>query len=590
MKEKKTKLLTKNVFFLLPIILGLLLCNQAYTQVTIGAKKEPEKYSMLELISNGRGGLRLPHLTTQDRDKLEDSSSRPFADNPNRAIPFLYEGLTIYNTDTRCLEYYNAQRWVSICDGSSRMTINPAPCTQIAADGSGCDNEFTITDPDCVNGPFSFMVLVGDRYAELLDVDEWNGTFKIRFSANNSINSRSAVVRVRSTCTSLHKDFLFTQLGQSCSTSLGTAPEIKGTPAGKNITLYAGGAVYLHVDPPATQHLSELIWTRNNMEVARGVNYITVTQAGVYDVHMGTIGCNQRVNNAVTVTRSTTSAPRQVDSVVAENNGLICNQGSTVKLVTITSLSGSVRWFKNGVLQGITSPDNEVNADEGEWFAVVTDNTAWSKPSQTVAVSGAINTTARLTAPIVNFNGNFCAGGTVYLSVTNPQQGYTYTWYENNTPLATGKNYLYSVPTGVAKVVIRCRATMVNHCPAEYMATKNIVTGTIPAQPVITGNTILCNGSATLSAMVQGSGNYTYAWYKDNDSIDSGINRRQITVTSGGNYYVTVSDGCTSRAAHINIPAVTSANPVVKLLSSSSTPGTAKINDEETYSASITFG
>ena len=37
------------------------------------------------------------------------------------------EGLTIYNTDTKCLELYNGTDWISVCDGSVVTTPSPPP-------------------------------------------------------------------------------------------------------------------------------------------------------------------------------------------------------------------------------------------------------------------------------------------------------------------------------------------------------------------------------------------------------------------------------------------------------------------------------
>jgi len=561
-------------------------------QVTIGDGTPPQNYSILEVVSNGNGGLRLPHLTNEQRNALRDgegSGAVDFKKDPTRATPFLYEGLTIYNTTTRCIEYYNAHRWISMCDGTSQMVISPAPCDNIAADGTGCDNEFTVTDPDCVNGPFSLTVITGSDFASLYDTDEAAGTFKISFSANNSTNQRSAIVRVTSSCTALYKDFLFTQVGQACDPALGQAPSIISVPEGKNIAFCAGGAVYLSV-PANTPNLDELIWTRNGAEIARGVYSIAATQAGVYDVWMGIIGCNQLAGNAVTVTKSGTGAPSPVDIVVRGNNGLVCDANGTTKLIANTTSSGTVRWFKDGVLQNQTSPSNEIDAGIGQWFAVVNDGTCWSTPSETVTVSVDPNAGSSLTEPVVTYNGQsnitFCAGSSVQMAVTNSQAGYTYTWYENNTQLGTGINYLYTVPTGVASVVIRCRATMAGSCSGEAIAVKTISTGTIPGRPSITGDSQLCSGTATLNVIPASAGTYTYSWYKDNQLIATS---QSITITEGGDYYASVTEtgGCSSPLAHRNISTTSSAAPGVTLNKSSESPNQ---NDVVTYMAAITFG
>jgi hypothetical protein len=73
------------------------------SQVTIGDLGTPESFSLLELVTTRhKGGLRLPQLTTAERDALD------LASDPEAA-----EGLLIYNTDTNCIEYWNLSKWVS---------------------------------------------------------------------------------------------------------------------------------------------------------------------------------------------------------------------------------------------------------------------------------------------------------------------------------------------------------------------------------------------------------------------------------------------------------------------------------------------
>ena len=102
------------------ILLGLMFCfGPMYSQVTIGADEAPEPFAVLELISNQTSGLRLPQLTTQQRIEL---TTEDFAANPAA------EGLTIFNTDTKCVEVWNGTAWISLCpDG----TIGMLSCTSV---------------------------------------------------------------------------------------------------------------------------------------------------------------------------------------------------------------------------------------------------------------------------------------------------------------------------------------------------------------------------------------------------------------------------------------------------------------------------
>ncbi|SHH66236.1 hypothetical protein SAMN05444671_3334 [Flavobacterium sp. CF108] len=106
-------------------LLAILFSVNMQAQMTIGGKKEPEAFSVLELLN--KGGLRLPQMTTAERDAFAVKAT----DKGN--------GLTIYNKTTDCVEYWNASRWVSLCDGTSQTTISPQPCVDVAADGTGCD-------------------------------------------------------------------------------------------------------------------------------------------------------------------------------------------------------------------------------------------------------------------------------------------------------------------------------------------------------------------------------------------------------------------------------------------------------------------
>ena len=102
-KKKKIHLLTLwviTLFFALPL----------KAQVTIGSLDKPHSFSILELTTmNKEGGLRLPQLNNEAKAAVEAE----FNENPETAKAA--KGLTIYNTDTNCMEYWNGKAWVSLC-------------------------------------------------------------------------------------------------------------------------------------------------------------------------------------------------------------------------------------------------------------------------------------------------------------------------------------------------------------------------------------------------------------------------------------------------------------------------------------------
>jgi len=75
-------------------------------QVTIGADKTPEVFSLLELVSNESDGLRLPQMTTEERDAMADAD---FKANPEAM------GLQIFNTTTHCVNTWSGFAWIEEC-------------------------------------------------------------------------------------------------------------------------------------------------------------------------------------------------------------------------------------------------------------------------------------------------------------------------------------------------------------------------------------------------------------------------------------------------------------------------------------------
>ncbi|MDR3327191.1 MAG: hypothetical protein LBT04_03545 [Prevotellaceae bacterium] len=84
----------------------------AMSQVTIGADQPPQSFSVLELISGTNKGLRLPQLKENERNGIIqqiDAMSDPTA---KAKAQDLARGLTIYNTDAKCVQYWNGSSWI----------------------------------------------------------------------------------------------------------------------------------------------------------------------------------------------------------------------------------------------------------------------------------------------------------------------------------------------------------------------------------------------------------------------------------------------------------------------------------------------
>jgi len=88
----------------------------ANAQVTIGSSNPPSEWSLLDLNENADGtssrALHLPRLDDTARDALVSPASL-------QSDRDLAEGLMIFNTETFCLEFWNGEEWISLCDGDT---------------------------------------------------------------------------------------------------------------------------------------------------------------------------------------------------------------------------------------------------------------------------------------------------------------------------------------------------------------------------------------------------------------------------------------------------------------------------------------
>jgi uncharacterized protein (TIGR02145 family) len=114
---KKTGKPTKTGLFLL-LLFTLSTLQLLQAQVTIGASIPPQGFSILEIVSNETGGFRLPQLTTQQRNDMENTDAFQ-AEKTGLAM-----GLQIFNMDSYCVETWNGTIWISIC-ASIRENTNP---------------------------------------------------------------------------------------------------------------------------------------------------------------------------------------------------------------------------------------------------------------------------------------------------------------------------------------------------------------------------------------------------------------------------------------------------------------------------------
>jgi hypothetical protein len=132
------------------IALFMLSANCATAQVTIGELKDPESFSILELVSTS-GGLRLPQMSNANKTAAFGTDNSTLIAAGDDAL-----GLQIFNIDTECVETWNGVEWIKSCSPSGPAVPSKALSAVSCGITASSDNKtFTaIADPKAVKYEF----------------------------------------------------------------------------------------------------------------------------------------------------------------------------------------------------------------------------------------------------------------------------------------------------------------------------------------------------------------------------------------------------------------------------------------------------
>jgi hypothetical protein len=129
---------TKTILLVTLAFIGL---SQMNAQVGIGTTT-PDASSILDVDATDKGFLP-PRMNTAERNAIASPA----------------EGLTIFNTENGCLEFYNGTLWVSACDGS----LQPGPVSDCSTPGfiapyiTADETEVVEVTITTANGPQTWM-------------------------------------------------------------------------------------------------------------------------------------------------------------------------------------------------------------------------------------------------------------------------------------------------------------------------------------------------------------------------------------------------------------------------------------------------
>ncbi|MBI4929768.1 MAG: PKD domain-containing protein, partial [Bacteroidetes bacterium] len=240
-------------------------------------------------------------------------------------------------------------------------------------------------------------------------------------------------------------------------------------------------------------------------------------------------------------TLSVTVNPVPAQPASISGNTTIC--GGTTNTYSITPVSGATAytWTLPGGWTG-TSTSNSISATANNASGTITvtaDNACGSSPTQSLAITV-------LSIPVqpgaISGNTTVCQGTANTYSISAVSGATNYSW---TLPGGwTGSSVTNSITTTVGATGGTISVSAANSCGSSSAATLTVTVNPLPAIPTITasGPTTFCSGgSVDLTSSVENS----YNWSPTSATTQS------VTVTSSGNYAVTVTDvnGCTATSA-----------------------------------------
>ncbi|GHT34166.1 hypothetical protein FACS189434_09850 [Bacteroidia bacterium] len=498
-------------------------------------------------------GVRLPRLTPEQRDAIH-------AIDKTTA-----EGQTIFNTTSNCLEYWNGERWVSLCNGTANITLSPDSLLPKVFPMEGQEDVGPIVPieepaPSCgTEEPYTIIVVSGSSFITLTVLDASTGEFIYTVDVNTTARVRTGIIRITNNCTQEYKEFIVMQEAANVCGGLSGTPKIaiSGTSSATDGKLCTGGATYLRVaniGDLTINTVNDLVWARNNVEVGRGLTYVA-DQVGTYELFLGGVGCDNHSSTARIAFQAEPAAPRPA-FIDESNGGMIC-EASPINLTVIGAIVSPnvVYWYKNGDKEGTTGLVKTNITDIGDEWTVVVENpvtgcaSALSNKITTVeGIGAAANITGAdlfLNGSALSTNPNICRGGVIELSIGAPDPSLIYKWYVNGISLEnTGSSATYTVPSdATAPFMISCQIGSLTSACVTTVSYSSSLAVVQPSKPTTTSpTTTVCAGS-TLTLSTTAVAGVTYQWFDNGLKIAANATNSTYSASVGGKYSVQTSIG-----------------------------------------------
>ena len=290
--------------------------------------------------------------------------------------------------------------------------------------------------------------------------------------------------------------------------------------------------------------------------------YITWLRGGSYSVKVvvprqsGSCFTNYEDTNNITV-----SCPNTISTPTVSTDPYTTFTNCSVTL-QVNQVSGlTYRWYDastGGTLLHTGASYSYTNGTAGNYAVYVeADDGCQSTTRRQVNI-----TVNAIATPTISVNNSeIFLGESITLTVTNPQSGYTYTWYQsgNGTPLSTGSSYSFSPGAAgtfnyYAQAEVCTGNTLNSATVGVSVRALPVITSSVSADPV-SGNILLCPGAFTDLSLSGSYSGATYQWNRNGTPITGETSTTLSNVSATGDYTLTVtlSGGSSATSAPIRI-------------------------------------
>ena len=456
-------------------------------QVTVGAGDPPQDFSILEIVSNNKGGLRLPRLTQEKRQELEDSPE--FQTEKNGKA----RGLMIFNFTTKCVDTWNGEEWISMCAEVQPVCI---PVTGVSIGGATSYTEGGNISLTANITPADATSVTCKWYKAGVEIPGATGTTYNKISCASS-DAGSYTVAVSNSCTTEQTSTAKSITVSAACTPI-TAVSISG--GGTTITQYATTAITLTANVTGGAATSYQ-WYLGGSAISGATSQTYSVPQSVKDV-AGTKSYTVKASNACSDITSTAANVVVTGctkiTAVSISGGTTITQYATTAITLTANVTGgaatSYQWYLGGsAISGATSQTYSVPQSVKD-VAGTKSYTVKASNACSDITSTAVNVTVtECTKPTVTITSSVADGkiiiGQPFTLTANPTgtAPYEYQWKKDGVNIsgATSKTYTVSAMSssnaGIYSVTVKnaCgSANATSNLTIEYACGAKTTSGT----------------------------------------------------------------------------------------------------------------